>query len=113
MYVCKIKVGAKKIDVVRSSMKLESFYKMLDCELVESVALAPYGEGSPVMLVDESGKIKGKPMNRLATEILWQSRGLGDFIVGDVAVVMFDGIDDWTGWDTEEDVMGYMMRWFG
>ena len=49
--------------------------------LVETVRL-----GEKVLVVDEEGKLKGKPVNRIATGWL-QTSGIADYIVGDAMLI--------------------------
>lgn len=76
----------------------ELIRKELDCNLTEYV----YPKSFPkniVMIVDEEGKLKGKPTNNLAS-VLYESFIHGDFIVGDVLVLK---IGEYNG---EPDVVG-------
>lgn len=58
--------------------QLEELYKMLDVEMIEIVQL---GNGR-VLVIDEEGKINGKPYNGLATVLYNTVYAFTDIIVG-------------------------------
>jgi|SRR5262245_5621437 len=66
---------------------------------MEIVRVGDTEAGWRVLILDEEGKLKGKPLNRKATALYQTSDGLrhpGDVIVGDVilAEVIHPGEDD-------------------
>lgn len=79
-----------------SGFDLEELYKLLSCHTVEMVELQ-HGQEPPyvAMLLDENGKLEGKPTNMEATRIRARTFGLtpqslidtGDHIVGDAILV--------------------------
>lgn len=66
-----------------------------------------YPEGLPkdfVMIVDEEGKLKGKPVNPLASS-LYNGTALGDHIIGDVIILKlgtYEGEPDIVGIPDDE-----------
>lgn len=55
-----------------------------------------------LLLIDEEGKLKGLPLNDLAT--LCSAVCAPDFIVGDAVLVRLNAnCDDWEGWESHED----------
>lgn len=65
---------------------------------------APCHNRKYLLVIDEEGKLKGKPMNWLATTCYFN--GLCDPIVGDAVFVRLNEAgDDWTGWDSAADVI--------
>lgn len=53
---------------------------------VERVMLAP-GKGAQHMYVDEDGKTKGRPFNRIATSLMSRHYAGQDSVVGDALIV--------------------------
>ena len=76
-----------------------------------------YPKGLPdgfVMVVDEEGKLKGKPINAIGSA-LYQSHLHGDFIVGDVIILKlgtYQGEHDIVG-IPDEEAEGLMNSLFG
>lgn len=64
-----------KID---SEHPLDGFYETLDCDCIETVHLSR----GYIMIIDESGKLKDKPMNPIAS-ILYSRQSPDDWIAGD------------------------------
>lgn len=68
-----------------------------------------------VMLVDEEGKLKGKPYNPLATLLYSSCSGIFDFIVGDAILLKLERVGEYQELDsvpmTEEEA-DELMDWF-
>ena len=63
-------------------VKLEDFYREIRCDYVQAVPM-----NDVVMWLDEEGKLTGKLMNQIASEMFWEHFPNGnDFIVGDVVL---------------------------
>ena len=88
-----VKVGSAKAEQVETDGKLESLQKLVG----GSIEYLPLPCGAHAY-IDEEGKLKGKPMNSLATHLLckeWNiGLGAGDFIVGDLVILGDDGKGD-------------------
>lgn len=104
MYIIKITTSGI-VSAIPCDMSLQGIRDIVGCSIVEAIALTGYVENGWVMLLDDSGKLLGKAINPLATDIFRFYIGGYDFIVGDVALVLFDGIDDWIGFDTLESAI--------
>lgn len=78
----------------RSHM-FDSFYSALDCSCVECVNVSR--DGILIAIVDESGIVNGKPINRYAS-ILYPGAFYGAYLYGSVIfcrVGLLDGEPDW------------------
>lgn len=74
---------------------------------IERVTL---GEGID-MLLDEEGRCKGKPINKIATMLFRKAYGCNDFIVGDV-ILCLDGGSEWRGMPKElADRLMTLIEW--
>jgi hypothetical protein len=75
---------------------LDELRELLDCEMVE-VITPPSKTGFPVMVIDEEGKLNGKPLNEVATAA-WQdaaqpgSMRMEDPIVGNALLCHYSQI---------------------
>jgi hypothetical protein len=80
-----IKVGTQgePITLPKPMNSFDPIYKMIDCDMVEVLRIG----GGWVLLIDEDGKGKGKPINEAAT-VYANRAGLmpGDCIVGDAVL---------------------------
>lgn len=69
------------------TFELDELYNLLDCEMIQIIE--PPSKKGAILVIDEEGKLKGKPLNGLATE-MWQQHceeGSGrsfDTVVGTV-----------------------------
>lgn len=87
-----IKVDGTEADIVPINGKtftLEELYKLIDCEIIETVPIQHYGDKGMLIILDETGKVvlPSKKYNTLATTLFLDGReGSGDYIVGDVVV---------------------------
>ena len=72
---------------------LQEMYDFISCRTIEIIRLnglvidAPNGEQleSPLMILDEEGKLTGKEINPIATHLM-RACGFNDFAVGNVIV---------------------------
>lgn len=68
---------------------LSQAYKLLECELVETVPIM----GNEIFIVDEEGKLKEKHKLNYFASCLYQQLHGGDFIVGNVLIACYKGCD--------------------
>lgn len=61
---------------------LNEFYKAIDCDCIETVSVGKIADTNILLIVDESGVLKGKPVNLLASP-LYSGTAYGNPIVGD------------------------------
>ena len=74
-------------EMVPRNPTIKDIYKAIGCECIDTVCLDR--EAQTVMMVDDTGLIDGKPINRKATVLYRSVCRLGTFgeIAGDVAIV--------------------------
>lgn len=94
--------------------ELENIYKAIgnNCDIFESVTVDGYIEDAPIMLIDEEGKIKGLPVNYVATQLWHRFRKVNDFLVGNVVITTFDGIDDFRWFRSYREALTYAVTLF-
>jgi len=63
-----------------TDFQLDELYKLIGCEVIEVVAV----EGDRLLIIDEEGKLKARPMNTQATIL---ADLCGDYIVGNALLV--------------------------
>lgn len=76
--------------LVSGRRALEKIYELIDCKTIDVVTLTFHsGQPSLVMVVDDEGYAKEKPVNPKATQLYHQrcKPGVTHQIVGDVALV--------------------------
>ena len=61
---------------------LDNAYRLLECELVETVPIM----GNEIFIVDEKGRLKDKPRLNYFASALYQQLHGGDFITGNVLI---------------------------
>ena len=84
MEILKIDDTIEKVSNGEKFVKIEELYKAIDTDMVECV----YLNDGKILVIDEEGKLKGKPLNEQATLLMHESLGnRNDCIVG-VAVLI-------------------------
>ena len=68
---------------------LSQAYKLLECELVETVPIM----GNEIFICDEEGKLKPKPRINYFASALYQEIHGGDYIPGNVLIGCYTGCD--------------------
>lgn len=108
MYIISIKTNSVIPHFVYvKDLSLDTLYKEIGCEYIESITLGGYDLGSPIMLIDEDGKLSQHFANSLATLICHRYGCIADddYIAGNCVIVMFDDCDDWIGWDSPKEAL--------
>jgi Domain of unknown function (DUF3846) len=91
----KVDGSIEPLDVPAAGLSLPDLQRLVD-GFIEIVRLGEHENGGlTVLIVDEEGRLKSKPVNPLATEIYRAAAGF-DVIVGDavLCVIMQGGEDD-------------------
>lgn len=81
--------GTYSIVEISDKNFLSQAYKLLECELVETVPIM----GNEIFIVDEEGKLKDSPRLNYFASCLYQQLHGGDFICGHVLIGCYVGCD--------------------
>lgn len=81
-----IRTDGTVIDLPERAHSLDELHRLTNVDCFDAVMLS---DGVHVMLVDDTGLLKGLPMNTKATCLYWNTCGgpTNHFIAGDVAIV--------------------------